>query len=252
MRELICKKLSGKARRDLDEISSRIGIQLISCRRQFDNFFKIAKSLEESPFDILGVIRRNFLISEELGKKYTAAVFLNYHQIDTHSTSFLRALTLRDLGKCAFAMIENWTINGSSLHFDPSIAQDLRDISLDHFLTDYGSAARIGFETKDFHRRIRNVIKMGCGLAYSREVKDIIRDIVELGCESNDHAGSGTGNVSCLIETIYAFRLTSELTKRHDTNLKRFIAGLAEVVKALGLAPAYFSLLSPVSQGSLG
>lgn len=74
-RELMGKKLSSKYRKDLDEIADKTGIKLKGCRRQFDNLKRVQKSIDDvqqPSGSLLKIIQRDFLLSEELARKYCA------------------------------------------------------------------------------------------------------------------------------------------------------------------------------------
>ncbi|RUP06761.1 acidic fibroblast growth factor binding-domain-containing protein [Jimgerdemannia flammicorona] len=66
MRELLGKKLSARARKDLDEVSEKTKIHLGSCRRQFDNLKWILKQVEDSENrPIIEEIQNYFMLSKD-------------------------------------------------------------------------------------------------------------------------------------------------------------------------------------------
>lgn len=71
MRAILSRKLSARSRKDLDEVSRKSGKSLKSCRRQFDNFKRIFKTIDGLPGDLVDNIRSHFLLSERLAQKYT-------------------------------------------------------------------------------------------------------------------------------------------------------------------------------------
>ncbi|KAJ7380038.1 hypothetical protein OS493_012800 [Desmophyllum pertusum] len=48
VRELLGKKLTGRLRKDLDDVSEKTNIPLKSCRRQFDNVKNVLRTIEET------------------------------------------------------------------------------------------------------------------------------------------------------------------------------------------------------------
>lgn len=108
-RELLGKKLSSKYRKDLDEISERTNIRLKSCRRQFDNIKRIQKAIEEAQSgSIIKSIQREFLLSEELARKYCAIVFIAGQRFETTKKK-LQYLNFMDFYECSQAIMNSWT-----------------------------------------------------------------------------------------------------------------------------------------------
>ena len=100
LRELLGRKLSSRLRKDLDETAERTGVSLYlslqtvtlfhcyqvslrSCRRQFDNFKRVLKSVEEQPGNLQQNIRTAFLLPDPLAQTYTVAVFITLHRSAT-------------------------------------------------------------------------------------------------------------------------------------------------------------------------
>ncbi|XP_063704464.1 acidic fibroblast growth factor intracellular-binding protein [Culicoides brevitarsis] len=111
-RELLGKKLSSKHRKDLDEVSERTGVRLKSCRRQFDNFKRIYKAVEEQPGNIVFNIRHQFLLPEEVARKYAAVVFIACLRFETAKRK-LQYLSFMDFFECAQALMTFWTYSYS-------------------------------------------------------------------------------------------------------------------------------------------
>lgn len=128
MGELVGKRLVGKTRRDLDDISERTAVPLVSCRRQFDNLRAAIYRAEEAPNDLHVSIRRKFLLSEGLAQSYVALVFLNHHQIRIAGHELLECVPLQTALDCAHVFIRYWTINGACLAFNPRLTHVLRDL----------------------------------------------------------------------------------------------------------------------------
>ncbi|KAI9593813.1 acidic fibroblast growth factor binding-domain-containing protein [Syncephalis fuscata] len=76
VRELFGKKLSSRLRRDLEPISSRNRIPMVSCRRQFDNVKRIYKQVEDlEGRPLCAEIEQRFLLPPELAGRYTNILF---------------------------------------------------------------------------------------------------------------------------------------------------------------------------------
>lgn len=134
-RELLGKKLSSKYRKDLDEISEKTTIKLKSCRRQFDNIKRIHKCLEEMPQpagSLLKIIQRDFLLSEDLARKYCAIVFIANQRFEL-SKKKLAYLTFKDFFECANSIMNYWTYcyqhsQENEEEFDKEFLLDLREL----------------------------------------------------------------------------------------------------------------------------
>lgn len=102
-RELLGKKLSTKHRKDLDEIADKTCVKIKSCRRQFDNIKRIFKIVEELSGNIVNNIKAQFLLSEELAKKYAAIVFIACIRFETSKKKLLY-LNFADFFECAMVL----------------------------------------------------------------------------------------------------------------------------------------------------
>jgi len=69
-------------------------------RRQFDNVKRIFKAVEEIPGNVTNNIKQNFLLSDELARKYAAIVFLACLRFET-SKRKLQYLNFNDFFECA-------------------------------------------------------------------------------------------------------------------------------------------------------
>ncbi|XP_074387244.1 acidic fibroblast growth factor intracellular-binding protein isoform X1 [Zonotrichia albicollis] len=74
-RELLGKKLSKGTKKELDEVSARTGVGIRSCRRQFDNFKRVFKAVEELRGPLAENIQQLFLLPPALARDYAAIVF---------------------------------------------------------------------------------------------------------------------------------------------------------------------------------
>ncbi|KAB7498446.1 Acidic fibroblast growth factor intracellular-binding protein [Armadillidium nasatum] len=108
IREILGKKLSGRTRKDLDDVAEKTGITLRSCRRQFDNVKRIYKQTDDASGSVKLNIQASFLLPPALAQKYATVVFLTSNRFET-SKRRLSYLTFEDFSKCASAMMVHWT-----------------------------------------------------------------------------------------------------------------------------------------------
>ncbi|XP_029476555.1 acidic fibroblast growth factor intracellular-binding protein B-like isoform X5 [Oncorhynchus nerka] len=108
-REVLGKKLSKGTKKDLDDISCKTGITLKSCRRQFDNFKRVFKVVEELKGPLVENIQRHFLLSDTLARDYAAIVFFANSRFETGKRK-LQYLSFQDFAFCAGQLISYWTI----------------------------------------------------------------------------------------------------------------------------------------------
>lgn len=91
MRAILGKKLSARSRKGLDEVSRKSGKSLKSCRRQFDNFKRIYKTIDGLPGNMVANIQNHFLLSERLAQKY--ANFMCYNRFELNKRRPFRGWT---------------------------------------------------------------------------------------------------------------------------------------------------------------
>ncbi|XP_023650969.1 fibroblast growth factor (acidic) intracellular binding protein a isoform X2 [Paramormyrops kingsleyae] len=109
VREVLGKKLSKGTKKDLDDISAKTGITLKSCRRQFDNFKRVFKVVEELKGPLVENIQQHFLLSDKLARDYAAIVFFANNRFETGKRK-LQFLSFQDFAFCAGQLISNWTV----------------------------------------------------------------------------------------------------------------------------------------------
>jgi len=85
--ELVSRKLSGRTRKDLDEVAECTGSLLGNCRRQYDNLRNIYTFLEEKSFEtpVPHVIAEQYKIPLVLAERYTCLMFILYSKITLQS-----------------------------------------------------------------------------------------------------------------------------------------------------------------------
>merc|ERR1719244_233349 len=107
-RELLAKKLSGRLRKDLDEVSEKTGATLKSCRRQFDNIKRILKVVEEMPGKFYSNITSMFNLSDDLANDYSVIIFVGVHRFETAKKK-LSPITFKEFSIVSQAIMQNWT-----------------------------------------------------------------------------------------------------------------------------------------------
>ncbi|KTF83281.1 hypothetical protein cypCar_00038320 [Cyprinus carpio] len=121
-REVLGKKLSKGTKKDLDDISSKTGIALKSCRRQFDNFKRVFKVVEELKGPLVENIQRHFLLSDVLARDYAAIVFFANSRFEAGKRK-LQYLSFQDFAFCAGQLISYWTVGAVDINECETIQQ---------------------------------------------------------------------------------------------------------------------------------
>ncbi|XP_004852419.1 acidic fibroblast growth factor intracellular-binding protein isoform X2 [Heterocephalus glaber] len=136
VREVLGKKLSKGTKKDLDDISTKTGITLKSCRRQFDNFKRVFKVVEEMRGSLVDNIQQHFLLSDRLSRDYAAIVFFANNRFETGKKK-LQYLSFGDFAFCAELMIQNWTlgavdsqVDDMDVDLDKEFLQDLKELKV--------------------------------------------------------------------------------------------------------------------------
>ncbi|XP_071276592.1 acidic fibroblast growth factor intracellular-binding protein isoform X1 [Agelaius tricolor] len=107
-RELLGKKLSKGTKKELDEVSARTGVGIRSCRRQFDNFKRVFKAVEELRGPLAENIQQLFLLPPALARDYAAIVFFANSRFETGKRR-LQFLSFGDFAACAQSMMAHWS-----------------------------------------------------------------------------------------------------------------------------------------------
>ncbi|XP_064489864.1 acidic fibroblast growth factor intracellular-binding protein-like [Ornithodoros turicata] len=199
VREFLGKKLSSRNRKDLDEVSERTGVDIKSCRRQFDNIKTVYKAVEELQGPLLKNIRTHFLLPEDLAKKYAAVVYITHNRFETGKKK-LHYLSLDDFIFCANDMINAWSCKSqggkddeSELEIDKDFLHNLREVKtlldkdhLDKLREDIAFALwnRVSKHTmqnidSSFKSFTRMLVNIANGLSHSKELRDFFVDLVE-------------------------------------------------------------------------
>ncbi|CAL1265108.1 unnamed protein product [Larinioides sclopetarius] len=199
IREFLGKKLSARNRKDLDDVSEKTGIQVKSCRRQFDNVKRVYKVVEDSSCELVDSIRVTFLLSENLARKYAAIMYLTSNRFETGKRK-LQYLTFDDFLYCANWMMCNWccpktdcSFEETAMEMDREFLQDLRDLKqvLEKDTYDELKTYVLGIMRSKLPDRIysdldsnfksftRAFVNIAYGLNHSKEARDLFVDIVE-------------------------------------------------------------------------
>lgn len=205
VRELLGKKLTGRLRKDLDDISEKTNIPLKSCRRQFDNMKNVLRTIEETEGEGLAdTVKKVFLLPDPLARQYACISFMAINKIETGKKR-LSYLTFDDLVFCAEQMLDHWTVGsveGSSAadvgdtgaEFDRVFLQELRDLKVfvnDREIVEEHRSLVCSDIAKRFTKKLaksvesnfkslcRALLNIAAGLIHSKEVKDVLSDFVE-------------------------------------------------------------------------
>ncbi|XP_033110521.1 acidic fibroblast growth factor intracellular-binding protein-like isoform X2 [Anneissia japonica] len=199
-REILGKKLSSRHRKDLDEVSEKTDVTLKSCRRQYDNFKRVFKTVEDMQGSMVKNITENFLLSKELAKKYAAIVFFANNRFETGKKR-LAFVTFDDFVYCADKMINNWTVGSANssakedldADFDRDFLRDLRELKIlgekdcseqhrsfvRNTLKGKVSETVISQVHAEFRNLTKAIINIGSNMIHSKDLRDFFLDVVE-------------------------------------------------------------------------
>ncbi|KAL0281261.1 UNVERIFIED_CONTAM: hypothetical protein PYX00_002297 [Menopon gallinae] len=192
IRELLGKKLSSRHRKDLDEVSEKTNVTLKSCRRQFDNIKRVFKTVEELPGNLMQNIKTNFLLSDELSRKYAAIVFIAGVRFET-SKRKLQYLTFSDFYHCATAIMNKWMYRDASPEFDldREFLLDLRDVRVlldkerehKHLVCQRLKPTLLERSYQELENNFRSysraLVGLACNIHRSRELRSLFVELVE-------------------------------------------------------------------------
>uniref|UniRef100_A0A8C5MM16 FGF1 intracellular binding protein n=1 Tax=Leptobrachium leishanense TaxID=445787 RepID=A0A8C5MM16_9ANUR len=207
VREVLGKKLSKGTKKDLDDVSAKTGVTLKSCRRQFDNFKRVFKVVEDMRGALVENIQQNFLLSDRLARDYAAIVFFANSRFETGKKK-LQYLTFEDFAACAEHIIQNWTLGAVDLaddmdmDLDKEFLQDLKDLKIlitDKDLLDQhkslvctslrGKISVFQEMEANFKTLSRALVNIGTSLTHNKDVRDFFIDLVEKFIEPCKAAG---------------------------------------------------------------
>ncbi|XP_041948565.1 acidic fibroblast growth factor intracellular-binding protein B-like isoform X1 [Alosa sapidissima] len=197
-REVLGKKLSKGVKKDLDDISSKTGIGVKSCRRQFDNFKRVFKVVEELKGPLVDNVKRHFLLSDSLAKDYAAIVFFANSRFETGKRK-LQYLSFQDFAFCAGQLISYWTVGAvdnmmedMDVDLEKEFLHNLKDLKVlinDKDLLDQHKSlvcAQLRGKIKvfsemeaNFKTLSRALVNIAAKLTHSKDVRDLFIDLVE-------------------------------------------------------------------------
>ncbi len=120
IREFLGRRLTQKARRDLDDVAEATHTTLSSCRRQFDNLKRVMAMLEDTSHLLQCIavdeIMARFHLSDELAAWYTAYIYLIHRRFNLSSNKKPTAhLSASNMGWCAMAILNYWVSYGTRM-----------------------------------------------------------------------------------------------------------------------------------------
>ncbi|XP_034147507.1 fibroblast growth factor (acidic) intracellular binding protein a isoform X2 [Esox lucius] len=198
VREVLGKKLSKGTKKDLDDVSAKTGVTLKSCRRQFDNFKRVFKVVEELKGPLVENIRQHFLLSDQLARNYAAIVFFANNRFETGKKK-LHYLTFQDFAFCAGQLISYWTVGAvdnmvedMDVDLEKQFLQDLKELKIlitDKDLLDQHKSlvcTALRGKTKvfnemetNFKNLSRGLVNIAVKLTNTKDVRDFFIDLVE-------------------------------------------------------------------------
>jgi len=253
LESFLVKKLSARNRKDLDDVSEKTGIQVRSCRRQFDNIKRVYKIVEDSSGDLVKCIQSTFLLSDDLARKYASVAYLTSNRFETNKKKLL-FLKFEDFLYCANLMICNWSCpkpdcsyEETAFDIDREFLQDLRELkqvlereSYDELKSYTLGALRLKIADRsykdiesNFKSYTRAFVNIAYGLNHSKDLKDLFIDIVEKFVEPLRQARWTESDVKKYLETytVGGSRIQiykndphrHEVWERYLSNMSKFI-----------------------------
>ncbi|KAL7853931.1 hypothetical protein AOLI_G00207750 [Acnodon oligacanthus] len=197
-REVLGKKLSKGTKKDLDDISLKTGVALKSCRRQFDNFKRVFKVVEELKGPLVENVQHHFLLSDSLARDYAAVVFFANSRFETGKRK-LQYLSFQDFAFCAGQLISYWTVGAvdnmmedMDVDLEKEFLHDLKDLKVlvnDKDMLDQhkslvcsqlkGKIKVFSEMEANFKNLSRALINIASKLTNTKDVRDLFIDLVE-------------------------------------------------------------------------
>lgn len=254
VRELLGKKLTGRLRKDLDDISEKTNVPLKSCRRQFDNVKNVLRAIEETEGGGLAdTIKKLFLLSDNLSRQYACICFMAINKIETGKKRLLH-LTFDDLAFCAEKMLDHWTVGSdegstaadvgdTGAEFDRVFLQELRDLKVfvnDREIVEEHRSLVCSVISKRFTKKLaksvevnfktlcRHLLNIAAGLIHSKEVKDVLSDFAEKFIEPCKQLEWDAKETEIFLDSLV--ESCSKLDSLHKSNLERLIPVYARFV----------------------
>jgi len=197
VREILGRKLTGRLRKDLDEVSEKTGVSLKSCRRQFDNIKRVHRVVEEMPGVFQANIKAQFLLPDYLAEKYSVLVFVACHRFEAAKKK-LSFLTFEDFSLVCKEVMTNWTLHGQHVDesgepvLDKDFFYNLRDLKMlaekekehRYAVCQILGKANLGQRSMseieaNFKTLNKNLLNIGMNLYNNKEVKDLFVNVVD-------------------------------------------------------------------------
>ncbi|XP_015681950.1 acidic fibroblast growth factor intracellular-binding protein [Protobothrops mucrosquamatus] len=172
VREVLGKKLSKGTKKDLDDISAKTGVTLNSCRRQFDNFKRVFKAVEELRGSLVENIQQHFLLSDRLAGNNGG---------NKQTNKWLTLFVLADTN-----------VDDMDVDLDKEFLQGLKELKVliaDKDLLDLhkslvctalrGKISVFSEMEANFKNLSRALINIASKLTHSKDVRDFFVDLVE-------------------------------------------------------------------------
>ncbi|KAJ7307115.1 hypothetical protein JRQ81_009096 [Phrynocephalus forsythii] len=187
VREVLGKKLSKGTKKDLDDISVKTGVTLKSCRRQFDNFKRVFKAVEELRGSLVENIQQHFLLSDRLARDYAAIVFFANSRFETGKKK------LQKWASVVFPLaLTDTNVDDMDVDLDKEFLQGLKELKIlitDKDLLDLhkslvctslrGKLSVYNEMEANFKNLSRALINIASKLTHSKDVRDFFVDLVE-------------------------------------------------------------------------
>eukprot|EP01121_Diplochlamys_sp_Union-15-3_P016303 TRINITY_DN5523_c0_g1_i1.p1 TRINITY_DN5523_c0_g1~~TRINITY_DN5523_c0_g1_i1.p1 ORF type:complete len:367 (-),score=29.92 TRINITY_DN5523_c0_g1_i1:60-1160(-) len=126
----------GKLAKNLYVISEKLNLELRKCVRQLQNLkriYKFVESHKHSKTPIVDLVKKQFLISQELSSKYVRIIFLLFHRFE--SKKKLPFLSYEDFDYFVSALIKAWpNMLPVPYHLPIKFKEHLRDLKI-HLLS---------------------------------------------------------------------------------------------------------------------
>ncbi|XP_065181382.1 acidic fibroblast growth factor intracellular-binding protein-like isoform X1 [Sycon ciliatum] len=204
-RELIGRKLTGRLRSNLDDVAEKTGVNLKSCRRQFDNIRRVFRTVEDEPGNLVDNIRRAFQLPFDLANLYASIVFMANSKFEMGKKR-LTYLSFLDFHACVEEMIAHWTVGAEGTGATKEVDAGINvDTDVDRmFLQELKDVRGIVEADSDTHRALalaylhprlpdhqisvlethykqlsKSVLKIAEGLVHKAEFKDFFSDLEE-------------------------------------------------------------------------
>eukprot|EP00611_Tribonema_gayanum_P030664 TRINITY_DN85_c2_g1_i1.p1 TRINITY_DN85_c2_g1~~TRINITY_DN85_c2_g1_i1.p1 ORF type:complete len:488 (+),score=174.15 TRINITY_DN85_c2_g1_i1:115-1578(+) len=117
LREFLGRRLAGKVRKDLGDVSEATKTPVKSCRRQFDNLRRVMTMLEESHqyhCYVMLELQEKFELGPSLAAQYMCVTFLLHHKFNLQAARHPTAgVTAQDLVWCAAGLLCFWVCPGN-------------------------------------------------------------------------------------------------------------------------------------------